>query len=190
MMKKLWKPALLILPAAIICLLVASCGTSGPLNYNVAGAKGEIPTIAEVVGSREDEYSKITRYAKASEGNVSVLCKYKNCEDVAGDIDAYCKKLKTDCGFTVTQPFDGTTAVLTAPSTRYGEIIRMTISAEEKSYTILTEGVKESETASSGSDSSSSSSKDASSESSSKSAASEKSGQSAAVSSGIDQTAA
>ena len=183
MMKKLWKPSLLILPAAIICLLIASCGSSGPLNYNVAGAKGEIPPITDVVGNREDEYSKITRYAKASEGNVSVFCKYKNCEDVAGDIDAYCKKLTADCGFTAAQPFDGTTAVLTAPSTRYGESIRMTITAEEKGYTILTEGIKESETASSGSSSSSESSSEASSES-------EESSQSAASSSGIDKTAA
>ena len=148
MMKKLWKPALLILLCGC-CLLVAACSSSGgPVNYSVAGATTEIPSITSVVGEREDEYSKVVS-AKSDGGIVSVLCNYKNCEDVAGDIDQYCKKLTADCGFTLTKPFDGSTAILTAPSDRAGESIRMTISAEDNRYSILTEVVGDSDSAAS-----------------------------------------
>lgn len=134
------KTTLLCLPLLCILLLAACKSPTGPLNYNVAGTTSDIPTITSVVGERSFVGSSVTRYAKAEEGNLSVTCAYSGATDVSDDIQRYCDTLTTNNGFTLQIPFDGTKAVLTAPSTITGQHIQVTITlTDSSSYTIMTE---------------------------------------------------
>ena len=143
-MKKLLKASLLLL-LPVLCLLafVACKAPTGPVNYNVSGAANDIPTITSVVGERTFEGSSVTRHAKAEKGNLSVTCAYSGATDPAKDVEAYCKVLVEEYGFTQLSDFDsGVGAVLTAPSENDGQGIRMTITpTNNDGYTIVVESV-------------------------------------------------
>lgn len=139
MTKILKKLTALLLPALCLALLTACKSPTGPLNYNVAGTAADIPTITSVVGERSFVGSSVTRYAKAEEGNLSVTCAYSGSPDVSADIQQYCDALAAN-GFTLQIPFNGTKAVLTAPSTITGQHIQMTVTmTDSSSYTVMTE---------------------------------------------------
>lgn len=131
---------LLFLPILCVLILTACRTQTGPVNYNVAGATEDIPTITSIVGDREVVGSSVTRYAKADAGNISVTCAYAGSSNPENDIYAYCEALTTAHNFTLKKAFDGTSAVLTTTSSIAGQSIQMTITANDNNgYTIVTE---------------------------------------------------
>lgn len=143
-MKKLLKASLLLLlPTMCLLAFVACKAPTGPVNYNVSGAANDIPTITSVVGERTFEGSSVTRHAKAEKGNLSVTCVYSGASDPAEDVEAYCKMLVNENGFTQLSSFDsGSGAVLTTRPNNDGQAVRMTITpTNNDGYTIVVESV-------------------------------------------------